>query len=96
VLARLGRALTARQERRHPAPDTAATWEAWWQDAAADPALAGLVGPREQLQLDAGHHGSPTGLLETHESALRAAGFAEVGTLWQHGDNRLLCGVLAR
>jgi hypothetical protein len=22
------------------------------------------------------------------------AGFAEVGTLWQRGDNRLLCGVL--
>jgi len=29
-----------------------------------------------------------------HVAALRAAGFAEVGTLWQHGDNRLLCAVL--
>ena len=27
-------------------------------------------------------------------SALRAAGFAEVGTLWQRGANRLLCGVM--
>jgi hypothetical protein len=26
--------------------------------------------------------------------ALRRAGFTEVGTLWQLGDNRLLCGVL--
>jgi len=26
--------------------------------------------------------------------ALRKAGFGEVGTLWQVGDNRLLCGVL--
>jgi hypothetical protein len=30
-----------------------------------------------------------------HIDALRAAGFAEVGTLWQRGENRVLCGVLA-
>jgi SAM-dependent methyltransferase len=95
VLAQLGRALTHRREQRHPAPDPAATWESWWQAAEADPALAGLVRQRDQLQLDSGHHGSPAGLLGTHAGALRAAGFAEVGTLWQHGDNRLLCGVLA-
>jgi hypothetical protein len=29
-----------------------------------------------------------------HLGALRAAGFTEVGTLWQRGDNRLLCAVL--
>jgi hypothetical protein len=29
-----------------------------------------------------------------HVDALRAAGFPEVGTIWQHGDNRVLCGVL--
>jgi hypothetical protein len=39
------------------------------------------------------HHGSPSGLLSTHVAALRAAGFAEVGTLWQRGENRLLCAV---
>jgi hypothetical protein len=27
-------------------------------------------------------------------AALRDAGFTEVGTLWQRGDNRLICGVL--
>jgi hypothetical protein len=43
--------------------------------------------------VDANHHGSPAGLLATHVDALRAAGFAEVGTLWQRGGNRLLCGV---
>jgi len=26
--------------------------------------------------------------------ALHAAGFAEVGTIWQRGENRILCGVL--
>jgi hypothetical protein len=29
-----------------------------------------------------------------HTEALRAAGFAEIGTLWQRGENRVLCGVL--
>jgi SAM-dependent methyltransferase len=95
VLARLGRALTDRAQRRHPAADGALTWESWWQEVAADAALAGLLRQRDQLQLDSGHHGSPAGLMGTHAGALRAAGFAEVGTLWQHGDNRLLCGVLA-
>jgi len=28
-----------------------------------------------------------------HAAALRAAGFAEVGTLWQRGSNRLLAAV---
>jgi hypothetical protein len=37
---------------------------------------------------------SEPALLATHVEALRAAGFAEVGTLWQRHDNRLLCGVL--
>jgi hypothetical protein len=37
---------------------------------------------------------SESTLLATHVEALRAAGFAEVGTLWQRGDNRLLCGIL--
>jgi hypothetical protein len=27
-------------------------------------------------------------------AALRAAGFAETGILWQRGENRLLCAVL--
>ena len=29
-----------------------------------------------------------------HVDALRAAGFTEIGTLWQRGADRLLCGVL--
>jgi len=44
--------------------------------------------------VEAGHHASESTLLATHVEALRAAGFAEVGTLWQRGDNRLLCAVL--
>jgi hypothetical protein len=40
------------------------------------------------------HHGSPAGRLSVQTRALQAAGFVEIGTLWQHGDNRLLCAVL--
>jgi SAM-dependent methyltransferase len=102
TLARLGRALTEREERRlvHPAhppcahPLSADTWAGWWQAVKADPALAGLAERRERLGLDAEHHSSPSGRLSVHVDALRRAGFAEVGTLWQRGENRLLCAVL--
>jgi SAM-dependent methyltransferase len=93
TLARLGRALTQREERRRP-PSGADTWVGWWEAVKADPALAGLTARRERLSLDSEHHGSPSGLLAVHVDALGKAGFAEVGTLWQRGDNRVLCGVL--
>jgi SAM-dependent methyltransferase len=92
TLARLGRALVECEVRRHP--DSGATWSGWWAAARADPALAGLVAQRDERGIEAEHHGSPAGLLATHVDALRKAGFGEVGTLWQLGDNRLLCGVL--
>jgi hypothetical protein len=44
--------------------------------------------------VEAGHHDSESTQLTIHVEALGAAGFAEIGTLWQRGDNRLLCGVL--
>ncbi len=92
TLVRLGRALVECEVRRHP--DSGATWSGWWAAVRADPALAGLVASRDRRGIEAEHHGSPAGLLATHVDALRRAGFIEVGTLWQLGDNRLLCGVL--
>jgi SAM-dependent methyltransferase len=94
VLARLGRALIEQAEQRHPAGDDAETWSGWWDAVAEDPALTELLAQRQRLALDTEHHGSPAGLLRTHVDALRAAGFTEIGTLWQLGGNRLLCGVL--
>jgi SAM-dependent methyltransferase len=94
VLARLGQALIEQAERRRPIAADAETWSGWWDAVAADPALAALLRLRQRLELESEHHGSPAGLLGRHVDALRAAGFAEVGTLWQHGHNRLLCGVL--
>jgi len=67
-------------------------WNRWWQAVAADPVLGELHANRPTT---ADHHDSPSGDLAVHVEALRAAGFAEVGTLWQHGDDRLLCAVAA-
>jgi hypothetical protein len=49
----------------------------------------------EQRRLSEDHHGSESVQLATHVAGLRAAGFAEIGTLWQRGENRILAGVLA-
>jgi SAM-dependent methyltransferase len=92
ALARLGRALIEREVERQPA--AAETWAHWWSAVRADPGLAGLVAHRDRAGLESEHHGSPSGQLSVHVDALRKAGFTEVGTLWQLGDNRLLCGVL--
>jgi SAM-dependent methyltransferase len=94
TLVRLGRALIEREEQRRPPAAGTDTWEGWWEAARADPVLVGLAARRDRMHLDSEHHGSPAGRLAVHVEALRRAGFAEVGTLWQRGDNRVLCAVL--
>jgi SAM-dependent methyltransferase len=93
VLAKLGWALIEREDARRRSGDRPEDWSAWWAAATADPLLADLVAERASKHFESDHHGSPSGLLTTHVDALRAAGFAEVGTLWQRGENRLLCAV---
>jgi len=95
VLRHLGRALIEREERRRFPGGHAETWTAWWTAAANDPDLAALYAERQARHVESEHHGSPAGRLSVHGQALRAAGFAEVGTLWQRGENRILCGMLA-
>jgi len=94
TLARLGRALIEREECRRAPDGYGETWEGWWEGVSADPALAELAVERSRRWSVPEHHGSPSGRLNVHVGALRTAGFAEIGTLWQRGDNRLLCGVL--
>lgn len=94
TLARLGRVLIEREERRRD--PVAETWDGWWDAVTADPAFADEVAERARRTYGAGHHGSLSGRLSVHVDALRAAGFVEVGTIWQRGDNRVLCGVLGR
>lgn len=93
VLVRLEHELLDREDQRRFPDGHGEGWTGWWDAAAADPELAGNVAERNRRRVEANHHGSETTLLATHVDALRAAGFREVGTLWQRGNNRLLCGV---
>jgi hypothetical protein len=93
VLGRLERALEEREAgRRYPDGHAgrAENWDEWWQAAAADPALAEAVAERSRGLV---HHGNEGAQFAAHASALRAAGFAEVGTLWQRGSSQVLCAV---
>jgi len=93
TLARLERAVCEFDERRRFAAGRPEDWTAWWDAVTADLALAEAVALRAARSQN-GDHGTPeTERLGTHVSALRDAGFAEIGTLWQHGDNRLLCAI---
>ena len=91
VLARLDRTLEEAEGRRRFPDGHAEDWRQWWQAVAADPALAGAAAERERGTVR--HHGPEGTLLAVHAEALRAAGFAEIGTLWQRGSNRLLAAV---
>jgi SAM-dependent methyltransferase len=93
-LQRLERALIEREERRRFPAGHTESWTDWWAAAAADPDLAALHSKRAARAVESEHHGSPAGRLSVHVHALRAAGFAEIGTLWQRGENRVLCGVM--
>jgi SAM-dependent methyltransferase len=94
ALVKLGRALIEAEEQRQPASGRGEDWAQWWSAVLADPALAREAASREQRTAGPHHHGSESPHLQTHVTALRAAGFTEIGTLWQRGSNRLLCGIL--
>ncbi len=67
-------------------------WSQWWAAVAADPRLAEFNAERENRWAAAAHHGTESGRLAAHVGALEAAGFCQIGTLWQRAENRLLCG----
>lgn len=97
ALTRLDRGLLRREVRRRFADADADAdvegWSGWWGNVLADPHLAGAVAERERRGFVGGRHGCPSGLLSVHVDALRAAGFVEVGTVWQRGEVQLLCAV---
>jgi SAM-dependent methyltransferase len=93
AMARLERAMLEREAGRRFPDGRAEDWNAWWQAVAADSVLAGLAAERKGRWAQTEHHGSESESLDTHVTALRDAGFAEIGTLWQRGEKRLLCAV---
>lgn len=92
AIARLERAVHDRETARRFADSPPEDWRQWWDAITADPVLAELNEARSTA--GAAHSGSESHLLSTHVHALEAAGFTETGTLWQRGNNRLLCAVL--
>jgi len=71
------------------AAEGAMSWDAWWERVRATPGLADAA--RERDAWYAGRGGPvPRASLEFHLAALRAAGFAETGVLYQRYDNLLV------
>lgn len=74
------------------APEGAEDYDAWWASVIDEPALAHEVAERERRWHD--HpHGDEAHSVEFHQSALFAAGFVEVSTIWQHLANRVLIAI---
>jgi len=75
-----------------PTQPGAEDWEAWWAAADQEPALAEAMDLRRRR----GHehpHENEAHTYEFHRAALIAAGFAEVGTVWQRLVNRVLVAI---
>ncbi|MBL1065103.1 trans-aconitate 2-methyltransferase [Streptomyces sp. 7-21] len=78
------RAFTEARQRRQKEAG-AQDWADWWQEAAADPVLAGAVRERHAIYGDPAQGGHPRGEPHPpswHVAALRDAGFAEARVAW--------------
>lgn len=86
-------ALRVRGERAERAGVTGnEEWREWWDAVLADDELAPLVQQRSQRAIQ--HGGSENEFsVQDHAELLRKAGFSEVGTVWQSGDDHVLVAV---
>lgn len=89
----LGAASAADDSRQQQAAFTAdvPNWDGWWAQARAVTALAEHVAERDRRFAGTGDNLDPTPTL--HTEALRVAGFAETGTIWQYFDDHIVYGV---
>ncbi|MFI5717283.1 class I SAM-dependent methyltransferase [Nocardia sp. NPDC051750] len=85
----LGRTLTARRAQRCGTAE-AEDWSAWWAAVEDAPELAGLVRLRDG-GFEHKVHDRPTA--HDYLAFARDAGFAEAGTVWQYGDDRVVVGI---
>ena len=85
----LAGALTVRRARR-AGVERDEDWEAWWRAVDGAPELAELVEARA-----GGFEHSVDDKPTVHDylAFLREAGFAEAGTVWQAGDDRIVVGI---
>jgi trans-aconitate methyltransferase len=91
-IAAAAKALQEEEADRDAAVHPAETWSEWWQAVEVEPAFASLVSERRSRW--GGHpdyHSAGQAL--AMEAALKEAGFSEVGTIWQHFENRVLVAI---
>jgi SAM-dependent methyltransferase len=67
-------------------------WDEWWRRLEAERTLAPKFAERWR-RFPQAHHTEENFPLGLHERALRAAGFREVGVIWQEVDNRVLLAI---
>ena len=78
----------SRQRAARVGLDVSEDWDSWWEAVGDAPELADLRGERGARPIQHSTPDSPSA--DEHAELLRAAGFTEVGTVWQHGDDRVL------
>jgi trans-aconitate methyltransferase len=90
-LRELQRLVRHRREARQGVTDNE-NWAQWWAAVESEETFADLLTQRRERAVPAHDHGiGPT--METHLELLQEAGFREVGTVWQSGDDRVLVAV---
>ncbi len=78
----------SRQRAARVGLDVNEDWGSWWEAVGDAPELADLRGERGARPIEHSIPDLPSA--DEHVELLRGAGFAEVGTVWQHGDDRVL------
>jgi SAM-dependent methyltransferase len=94
----------ALDEARQATADGAPTWDQWWRSVRADPTMAPLRGQRDAVfpPAEPSDASDDTGVTADRRPPLsgfvataRRAGFAEVDTIWQRFDDRIVMAVRA-
>lgn len=80
------------REAGEPPADEGETWDHWWEAIRAEPGLREAFAERDSRQYD---HPDDDNLptLRDHQMGLRDASFAEVGTVWQNVNSRVLVAI---
>jgi len=94
-LPRLGAGLAGleRERRAREQADGQATWDAWWDEAARDPALCSAAAQRQavfETNYPTEEFSPPA---QWHVAALSEAGFAEVGVVWRSGTGAVVAAI---
>lgn len=89
---RLARTINHARTRSLRAHTDAEDWETWWRRLRTVPQLQAQFALRDE-RFPHAHHRDREIQADFHATALREAGFREVGIVWQDLDNRVLLGM---